>query len=202
MLAQRAARLEQAIELAALDEDRRLGRVQVLRLAAVEHAAAEADDLALDRADRKHDAIAEAVVALLLGPFVALHDDHAALGQQRIVVAREHAGQAAPARRRVAQAEALGDLAAQAAALEVVDGLRVLLELAAVVLRGALQHLAQRGLVRSGLQRALLLAGSIGPSGTAMPTCCARSATASRKLMPECSIRKRMASPCAPQPKQ
>ena len=42
-LADRGARLEQAVQLAALAEDRRLGRVEVFRLAAVEDAAAEAD---------------------------------------------------------------------------------------------------------------------------------------------------------------
>ena len=41
--ADRVARLHQAVELAALLEERRLGRVQVLRLALAQHAAAEAD---------------------------------------------------------------------------------------------------------------------------------------------------------------
>ena len=57
------ARLEEAVELLAFAKDRRLGRVQVLRLAGVEHAAAEADDLAARVADREHDAVAEPVVA-------------------------------------------------------------------------------------------------------------------------------------------
>jgi hypothetical protein len=46
LVAQRLAGLEQAVELAALAEHRRLRRVHVLGLAVVEHAAAEADDLA------------------------------------------------------------------------------------------------------------------------------------------------------------
>ena len=132
-LADRRPRLEQAVELAALDEHRRLGRVQVLRLAAVEHPAAEADHRALHRADRKHDPVAEAVVALAgagasspsaSASLAALGDDQAAFLEQRIVVAREDARQAAPAFGRVAEAEAGGDLAAQAAALQVGDGAR------------------------------------------------------------------------------
>ncbi|MDT4858747.1 hypothetical protein FQZ97_932280 [compost metagenome] len=58
------AGLEQAVEFAALAEHRRLGRVQVLGFALVEHAPAKADEFALDVADREHDAVAEAVVAL------------------------------------------------------------------------------------------------------------------------------------------
>ena len=63
-LADRRARLEQAVELAALAEHGRLGGVQVLRLAAIENAAAESDHRALHRPDRKHDPVAEAVIAL------------------------------------------------------------------------------------------------------------------------------------------
>jgi hypothetical protein len=128
-LADRRARFEEAVELAPLAEDRRLRRVQVFRLAAVEDAAAEADHRPLHRADRKHDAIAEAVVALLArvvarrrpAALVGLGDDQPAFLEQRVVVAREDAGEAAPAVARVAEAEAGGDLAAQASALQVGD---------------------------------------------------------------------------------
>ena len=55
-------RLVQAVELAPLVEQLRLGRVQVLRFAGVEHAPAEGDRPAARVADRKHHAVAEAVV--------------------------------------------------------------------------------------------------------------------------------------------
>ena len=125
VLAQRSAGFEQAVELAALAEHRRLGRVEVLGLAFVEHAATEADHLALHRADRKHDPIAKAVVALALGVVVALaalRNDEPAFFEQRVVVAREHAGQSTPSVARVAEAEARGDLAAQSTAFQIVDG--------------------------------------------------------------------------------
>jgi len=64
-IADRRARLEQAVQLAALREHRRLGRIEVLGLAAVEHAPAEADDAPAHVVDGEHDAIAEAVVALV-----------------------------------------------------------------------------------------------------------------------------------------
>ena len=66
LVAQSLARLEQAVQLAALAEHRRLGRVEVFRLALVQHAAAKGDHLALEIADGEHDAFAETVVALLV----------------------------------------------------------------------------------------------------------------------------------------
>ena len=156
-LADRRARLEQAVELAALQEDRRLGRVQVFRLALVQHPPAEADDLALGVADREHDAVAEAVVAALLAGLV-LQDDQAGLDQLGVVVFAEGAGQAVPARRRIAQAEARGDLAGQAAALQIVDRAAAALELAAVVAAGLGEHVHQRELLLAGLGGALALA--------------------------------------------
>ncbi len=146
-LAQGRARFEQAVELAALDEDRRFRGVQVLGFAAVEDATAEADDVALDRADRKHDAVAESVVALALrfvGGVGLLHDHHAALFEQRVVVRREHARQAAPAVRRIAEAEPGRDFSAQAAALQIVDRPRALLELATVMRGGPGQDVGER----------------------------------------------------------
>jgi hypothetical protein len=53
----------------------------------------------------------------------------------------------------IAEAEARGDLAGQAAALEISDRTRVALELAAVVLRCFFEHLGQRRLTRLGLRR-------------------------------------------------
>ena len=54
-VADRVARQEQAVELAALREQRRFRRVQVLGLAVAEHAAAEADHAAAAVVDREHD---------------------------------------------------------------------------------------------------------------------------------------------------
>ena len=62
--ADRLARLEQPVELAPLGEQRRFRRVQVLGLALVENAAAEADHATAAVVDRKHDAVAKTVVAL------------------------------------------------------------------------------------------------------------------------------------------
>src|SRR5690606_9833661 len=56
------ARLEEAVELAPLVEDRRLRGVQVFRLAGAEDASAEADHVAARIADREHDPVAEPVV--------------------------------------------------------------------------------------------------------------------------------------------
>jgi hypothetical protein len=81
------------------------------------------------------------------------------LFEHRVVVAREHAGQPAPARRRVTQPEAGGDLAGQAAALQVVDRLGRRLQLRAVVLRCALQHVGQR---QPALGQALALLAVLG----------------------------------------
>jgi hypothetical protein len=61
--AQGLAGLRQAEQLAPFFEERRLRRVQVFRLALVDDAAAEGDDLALGVDDRDHQAVAETVVA-------------------------------------------------------------------------------------------------------------------------------------------
>ncbi|MCY1520501.1 hypothetical protein D9M68_552810 [compost metagenome] len=161
-VAEGGAGFVQAVELAALAEDGRLGRVQVLGLFVAEHAPAEADALALDVADREHHAVAEAVVALGLLvaelAFLVVDDHQPALGEQRIVVVGEHAGQRAPAGRRVADAELLGDLARHAAALEVVDGAGRLAQRLAVSVAGLLEHVGQRGLF-------LALGGGAGAFG-------------------------------------
>ena len=116
------ARFKQAVELAAFAEHRGFGRVQVFGFTLVEHAPAKADAFALDVADREHDAVAEAVVALGFAvgtDFVGVFDHQARLDQQGIGVVGEHAGQRAPAFGGVAQAKGLGDFAREAAALEV-----------------------------------------------------------------------------------
>ena len=55
-------RLEQTVQFAPLLEQRRFRRVQVFGLALVQHAPAEADDLPALVDDRKHDAVAEAII--------------------------------------------------------------------------------------------------------------------------------------------
>ena len=124
-LAQRGAGLVQAVQLAALDEQRRLRRVEVFGLAVVDHSAAEADHLAAHRADRKHDAVAKAVVALLLPRPSPCAMHQAGLDEQRIVVPRKHAGQVAPARGRVAQSQSAPAISpVRPRPLQVVDGPR------------------------------------------------------------------------------
>ena len=63
-VADRVARKIEAVELSSLREERRFRRVEVLWLAVVEHAAAEADHAAAGIVDREHHAVAKAVVAL------------------------------------------------------------------------------------------------------------------------------------------
>ena len=109
----RLPRLEQAVKLAALVEQLRLGRVQVLRLALVEHAAAEADGPSARVADREHHAVAEAVVVagFRAGPgvvAVALDDQACAQQDLALVVGGAVAAeQGVPPGGRVADAEAL-----------------------------------------------------------------------------------------------
>ncbi len=153
-LADRAAGLEQAVQLMALVEDRGLGRVQVLGLALVQHPAAKADAFALDVADREHDPVAKAVVALGRPGFLArarwrfLGRDHeSGLDQLRALVVGQHGGQEAPALGRIAQAEGLGDLPRQAAALEVVLRALGLAQLLVVAGGHLVEQVVERGLL-------------------------------------------------------
>ena len=101
-----------------LGKQRPLGRVEVLGLSLSQHPAAKADDLATRVADGKHDALAEAVVALAV--FTGNHQSgsHGVLGG----VVGQHTFQIAPARRRVAQPEMACGLAGDAPFLQVGDG--------------------------------------------------------------------------------
>jgi hypothetical protein len=76
--------------------------------------------------------------------FRLLGNHEAALLQQRIVVARKHARQVAPAVRRVTEPEVRRDLPGQATALQVVDRPRARLQLLAIGLGRAREHLRQR----------------------------------------------------------
>ena len=62
LAADRVARLGDAVQSLALAEQRRLRRVEILRLVVAERAAAEGDGAAAAVADREHHAAAEAIV--------------------------------------------------------------------------------------------------------------------------------------------
>ena len=117
-------RLEEAVELMPLGKQRPLGRVEVLGFPLSQHPPAEADDLAARVADGKHDALAEAVVALAV--FTGNHQpgSHGVLGG----VVGQHAFQIAPAGRRVAQPEMACNLAGDAPFLQIADGSRCFLQ--------------------------------------------------------------------------
>src|SRR5207237_6160762 len=135
-VANRAPCLVEPIELAALLEERRLGRIEVLGLAFADDAAAESDHVAARVEDRKHDALAKAVVTarLLLRALggLAIDDEPGVLELARRIVG-EHRREVLPSLGRVADAVAGGDLARDAAALEVIDCRARFLELGAVV---------------------------------------------------------------------
>ncbi len=115
------ARLEQAVEFLAFMKYRGFRGVQVLGFIVPQHSAAESDDPATAVADREHHAVAEPVVALArLGVFHQQAGvDHRLLLQR---VTAQVLVQVVPARRGEAEAEVPGDLAREAAALEVIDG--------------------------------------------------------------------------------
>src|SRR5205085_8862485 len=69
----RGPRLEQAVELAALREKRRFGRVHVFGLALADDATPKAHHMATSVVDRVYDAVPEPVVAL-----AGVSDDHEA----------------------------------------------------------------------------------------------------------------------------
>jgi len=122
---QRVAGFKQAVQFTPLAENRGFRRIQVFGFVVAQHPPAKADAFALDVADRKHDPVAETVVALGFAgrsPGVRLAgDDQAAFDQQGIVVIGKHAGQAAPAFRGIPEAKSLGDFTRDAAPLEILD---------------------------------------------------------------------------------
>src|SRR5690606_37895056 len=100
----RFSRLHEAVDLAALLEERRLGRIEILRLALAEHPAAEADRRAAGIEDREDDAVAKAVVALAV-----VLDDEPAFDERPVVVALERTLERSPSVRSIADAESRGD---------------------------------------------------------------------------------------------
>ncbi len=110
-------------------EDRRFRRVQVFGFALAHDPSAEADGAATGVADRKHHAFAETVVVLAafaqLLAFTGLAaDQHAGLLQQLALTGRgaQRFQQTVPAGGGIAEAVTLGDLAGDAAFLQVGHG--------------------------------------------------------------------------------
>ena len=149
LLANGGAAFIQAIQLVPFAKNRRFGRVEVFGLALVQNAAAKANALTFDVANREHDAVAKAVVALaflglLRGRLIVLRsDDHARLHHGLVLVVGEHGGQKPPARRRIAQAKPFGHLASQAAAFEVAHGAGGLFKLLNIGLAGLLKQVVE-----------------------------------------------------------
>ncbi len=140
------ARLEQAVQLLALVEHRGFRGVQVLGLVVAQYPAAEGDHPAAAVADREHHPVTEAVVALA---GVGVLDQQAGVDHHLLLqgVAGQVLEQVVPARWGEAQAEVAGNLARQAAALEIIHGgtaRRVALERLAVELGGCGKQRVQR----------------------------------------------------------
>src|SRR6185437_14673233 len=113
----RRARRRPAIERAALGEERRLGRVEIFRLAVADDTAAEGDDATAAITDREHHAVAEiverraAVVRLM---------DEARFDQQRLwKLAGERAFQGLASIRCIAEPEAADGPVVEAAARQI-----------------------------------------------------------------------------------
>jgi hypothetical protein len=123
--------------------------------------------------------------------------DEAGRFERRLVVPREHLRERLPAVRRIADAEFRRDRARQTALLEVLDGAGRLFELRPVELRRLERD---RGQVED-LFAAIGLAGAfdLGDLETGIA---GELLHGVGKLLPPCSIRKPMAVPWAPHPKQ
>src|SRR5205823_9458878 len=124
----RAARLVDAVELAPLVKQHGLGRVQVLGLAGIDDAPAEAEHAPARITDGKHDAVTEAVVVALAplprGPLAL--DDQAGVGEALAIGVRgaEAAQHLVPGVGRVADREALDGLGGKSPLGEIVAGAR------------------------------------------------------------------------------
>ncbi len=134
-------RLKQAIQLVTFFKQRRFRRIEIFGLAFVQHAPAKADDLSAHIDDGKHDPVAKPVVALVR--FAA--DHQAGLIQCVSPIVRKGSGQILPAFRRIADGKFRGNLAAQAAPLEVVNCPDRQLQLLTVIPRSGLHHFIQIG---------------------------------------------------------
>ena len=173
-LAGRLARLVEAVEFATLVKDLGLRRVEILGLVVPQYPAAKGDNAAAPVADRKHHAVAEAVVDLA----VLVFHQHAGLDQQvaQRIPATQRRVQVVPARRREPHAELLRDLARQAARLQIIHRprrLRVAAQLLAVEQRRFFHNGVERFIALLALRRVAPatagLAGN-GHAGTAGQT--------------------------------
>ena len=151
MLTQSGACFKQAVQLAAFAKHWGFRRIQVLGLFVTEYPAAKAYALALHIADGEHHPVSKTVVSLglTLGVFFArLPSNHqTAFNQQRVVVVRKDAGQAAPALRREAQTKSFGNLARHAAPLEVINRFGRVAQCLDVSQAGFFKHAGQGGLL-------------------------------------------------------
>ncbi len=117
----RPARLVETVELAALVENGRLGRVQVFGFIVPENPTPKGDDTAPAIPDREDNAVPKAVI----DPSGVVFDQHARRdgGVFCLFAVPEKTEQVVPARRGKAQTKVAGDDAGQAAIFKVVDGL-------------------------------------------------------------------------------
>ena len=104
--------------------------------------------------DGEHDAVAEAVIALLFGPFFVVKNHQAALNKQRVVIVRKNTSQCAPALACIAQPELLGNSARQTTPFQVIDCLGGLFKLLFVGFPSFFQHIGERRLALPLLSRA------------------------------------------------
>ena len=145
----RASGLKQAIEFATLLEQRSFRRIEVFRFPLVNHATSETDHGSALVVDRKHDAIAEAVIA----PALFAGDHQPGFSQRIRLIVGKNRFQILPAVGCVAQAVTRGDFAGQSALLQIGDGFVGGFELGLVIL-GRLEHHVRQVLRSLGLFRA------------------------------------------------
>ncbi|MNQ81694.1 hypothetical protein D3C85_967270 [compost metagenome] len=115
------ARFIQAVEFLAFMENRGFRGVQVFRLVVAQYPAAEGDDAPATVADRKHHAVAEAVVAFTA---FGVFDQQAGIDHGFLLqgIAAQVLEQVVPARWGKTQAEVPGDFAGQPATFQVFHG--------------------------------------------------------------------------------
>ena len=148
--------LVQSVQLATLVENRGLGRVQVLGLAIAEQASTKADDTAAGVENREDNAVTQAVV----GFAILLLGDQAGVGQPTdpVFVGAQRGQQPVPPRWGISEPKPPGDLAAAAAAAQILDRSRRVGMLAQLVFElpgRLLQHVVDRAMVGSLFERCL-----------------------------------------------
>jgi len=145
LVANRRARLRQAIELAPFFKNRRLGRIQIFGLTLAHHATAKTNYLIALIDDRKHHPIAKAII-FALGFF--FFDHQTRFDQLRIpVVIRKDLFQRLPVipARGITETKTRGDLTRHAATFEVSDCLRRIFQLRTVKVARLFQRIKKTG---------------------------------------------------------